>query len=176
MAARARARTARFGRHIRHIPIKIWQFDSVKRRRRPGQFIQSRGRPEAKQASNGSRHSTKQRERSRIQIAGPGKGHSCAGGPPGAASTCLSGWRRRRRRRLFRRRVAATLQQSSYTAPAARRHTTPLSDTDSDSDPDTTFIDKWTACELQCNGQWTMDNGQWNLLRLLVLSLRSIAR
>jgi hypothetical protein len=29
---------------------------------------------------------SKQRERGRIQIAGPGKGHSYAGGPPGAAS------------------------------------------------------------------------------------------
>ena len=56
------------------------------KRRRPGQFIEPHVRPQAKQASSDKRYSTKQRERSRIQIAGPDKGHSCVGGVPGAAS------------------------------------------------------------------------------------------
>ena len=52
-------------------------------------------------ASSDSRHSTKQRERSRIQIVGPGKGRSCAGDPPGAASGGVAAlsWNEARRRR-----------------------------------------------------------------------------
>ena len=40
---------------------------SMMKRRRPGQFIESQVRPEAKQASSDNRHSTKQRERSRMK-------------------------------------------------------------------------------------------------------------